>query len=73
MVADTHHFTVMRITLFNLIRIRLVPIVCVRGTPRLHFEPLELMNFDCNSDPDTAFHSRADSDLTSHADPDPLP
>jgi hypothetical protein len=28
--------------------------------PRLHFEPLKLLNFNFNADPDPAFHSQAD-------------
>ncbi len=28
--------------------------------PRLHFEPVKLLNFDFNEDPDPAFHSKAD-------------
>jgi hypothetical protein len=40
-------------------------IVCALCPPRLHFEPLELLNFDFNADPDPAFHS--------HAVPDPQP
>ncbi len=43
------------------------------GASTEHLEPLELMYlyFDCNADPDPAFHSNADSDSTSRADPDP--
>jgi hypothetical protein len=39
-------------------------IVSVHGPPRLHFEPLKLLNFDLNADPDLdlAFHSNADPD-----------
>ncbi len=48
-------------------------------SPRLHFEPLKLLNFDFNvvTDLDSAFHSIADldPDPASHnnADPDPQP
>ncbi len=37
----------------------------VLGPPRLHFEPLKLLNFDVNADPDPA--------LPFNADPDPSP
>ncbi len=36
---------------------------CERPRPRLPFEPLKLMNFDFNADPDPAFHSSPDPDL----------
>jgi hypothetical protein len=55
-------------------------IVRVNGPPRLHFEPLKLLNFDfnANADPDPALHSNADPDPASkhnrfNADPDPQP
>jgi hypothetical protein len=35
--------------------------------PRLHYEPLELVNFDFKADPNPAFHSNTDPD------PDPQP
>ncbi len=45
--------------------------------PRLYFEPLKLISFDFNADPDPAFHSNADPDLCPaskyNADPDPQP
>ncbi len=46
-------------------------IVRVHGPPRLHTEPLKLLNFDINANP--AFHSNADPDPASQniADPDP--
>jgi hypothetical protein len=34
------------------------------GPPRLHFEPLKLLNFDFNADPDPAFKNNADPDPT---------
>jgi hypothetical protein len=42
---------------------------------RLHFEPLKLLNFDFNWDPDPAFYSNVDLDPASqiNADPDPQP
>ncbi len=40
-------------------------IVSVQGSPRLHFEPLKLLNFYFRADPDPAFHSNADSDPAS--------
>ncbi len=50
-------------------------IVSVHGPPRLYVEPLKLMNFDFNADPDPAFHSSADPDPASKTiadlDPDP--
>jgi hypothetical protein len=44
---------------------------------RLYFEPLKILNFDCNADPDPAFYSNADPDPASEImrilpDPDPL-
>ncbi len=51
--------------------------VSVYGPPGLRVEPLELLNFDFNGDPDLdpAFHSKADPDPASQnkADPDPQP
>jgi hypothetical protein len=41
--------------------------------PRLHFEPLKLLNFDFNADPDPALHSNADIGFQKYADPDPHP
>jgi hypothetical protein len=45
--------------------------------PRLCYEPLKLLNFACNVDPDPAFLSNADQDQGSasqnSADPDPQP
>ncbi len=35
-------------------------IMSVNGPPRLHFEPLYLLNFDFNADPDPVFHSNED-------------
>jgi hypothetical protein len=37
--------------------------------PRLHFEPLKLLNFDFNGDPRPAFRSNAKKVM----DPDPAP
>jgi hypothetical protein len=34
-------------------------IASVHGPPWLRFEPLSLLNFDFNADPDPAFHSNA--------------
>jgi hypothetical protein len=34
--------------------------VSVHGPPGLYFEPLKLLNFDFNADPDSAFYSNAD-------------
>ncbi len=49
----------------------------VHGLPRLYFEPLKLLSFDFNADPDPDFHSNADPDLCPaskyNADPDPQP
>jgi hypothetical protein len=36
--------------------------VSVYGPAFLYFEPLKLLNFDLNADPDLAFHSDADPD-----------
>jgi hypothetical protein len=41
------------------------PPLCVHGSPRLHFEPLKLRNFDFNADPNPAFHADADPDPAS--------
>jgi hypothetical protein len=38
-----------------------------QGPPRISFEPLKLLSFDFNADPDPAFHSNA------NPDPDRLP
>jgi hypothetical protein len=48
-------------------------ILSVQDSPRLLFQPLKLLNFDFNVDPDPAFHSNSDSDAASknNADPDP--
>ncbi len=43
--------------------------VSVQGSPRLHFEPLKLLNIEFNRDPDLAFHSSADPD-PKNPDPD---
>jgi hypothetical protein len=46
--------------------------------PWLHFEPLKLLNFEFNTDPDVdpTFHSHADADMSpasqNNAGPDPL-
>jgi hypothetical protein len=51
-------------------------IVSVHDPPRLCFEPLDLLNFDFNADPDPdpAFHSKADpdSDPTSKYNAEPI-
>jgi hypothetical protein len=36
--------------------------VSVYGPPRLHFEPLKLLDFDFSAVPDPVFHSNADPD-----------
>jgi hypothetical protein len=48
-------------------------IVSDHGPPRLYFEPLKLLNFHFNADPDPAFYSNANPDPASknNADPDP--
>ncbi len=40
---------------------------------RLYFEPLKVLNFDCNTDLDSdqAFHSDADPDPAFHSNADP--
>jgi hypothetical protein len=47
----------------------------LRASMALLCEPLQLLNFDCNPDPDTAFHSNADpypeSASQNNADPRP--
>ncbi len=45
------------------------------GLPWLCFEPLELLNFYLNANPDPAHYSNANPDpaLYSNADPDPAP
>jgi hypothetical protein len=50
-------------------------IVSVHGHPQLYFEPLKLLNFDFNADPDPDFHFNADPGPASknNADPDPQP
>ncbi len=59
----TNLFTFMRIRILFLIKV----IMSVHGPPSRHyFEPPKLLDFDCNGDPDPAFHSNADLDL----DPD---
>ncbi len=42
------------------------------GPPRLYFEPLKLLNFDINADPDPAIHCNVDPDpaFNSNAEPD---
>jgi hypothetical protein len=43
-----------------------MPPLSVSTAPiRLHFEPLDLLSFDFNADPDPDFHSSADSDPAS--------
>jgi hypothetical protein len=37
-------------------------IVSVHGPPRIHFEPLKLLNFDFIADSDLPFHSNANPD-----------
>ncbi len=48
-------------------------IVSVHGPPRRFFEPLKLLIFDINADPDSVFTSNMDPDLSSaskmNADP----
>ncbi len=39
--------------------------------PRLCFEPLMLMNFDFNADPDSVFHANGDPDPAPKNNPDP--
>ncbi len=34
--------------------------VSIHGPPRLHFEPLRLLNFDLNADPDPASQNNAE-------------
>jgi hypothetical protein len=44
----------------------------VRGPLKLYFEPLKLLNFDFNADPDATFYSNANPDpkiMQIHADP----
>ncbi len=46
----------------------------VHGPPRLHFEPLKLLeNFDFNADQDSALPSNADPDPDSKINEDPDP
>jgi hypothetical protein len=51
--------------------------VSLHVPPRLHFEPLKLLDFDFNADPDTAFHSNAnpgpDPASQNNMDPDLQP
>ncbi len=51
--------------------------VSVHNSPRLYFEPLKLLHFDfdANPDPDPAVHSNADPDPVSknNANTDPQP
>ncbi len=64
-------FTLIRI----LIRIKLLfkvmeihfepPSLHFDGPSRLYFEPLKLLNFDSNRDPDPAFHSNSNPDTAS--------
>jgi hypothetical protein len=48
-------------------------IVSVHSSPRLHCEPLKLLSFDFNADPDPdpAFHSNTDPDAASKNNVDP--
>jgi hypothetical protein len=46
-------------------------IVNAHGLTRLHFEPLNLLNFYFNADPAPAFHSNADPDPASQNNADP--
>jgi hypothetical protein len=50
--------------------------VGVHGPPRLYFEPIKLLSYNFNADPDPAFHSHVDPDPVSpimriHEAPDP--
>jgi hypothetical protein len=47
--------------------------VSVHDNPRLHWEPLKLLNFESNADPDPAVHSNADPvpAFQNNADPQP--
>ncbi len=38
------------------------PFMSIHSSPRLHFEPVKLQNFDLNADPDSPFRSSADQD-----------
>jgi hypothetical protein len=40
-------------------------IVSVHGSPLLSLEPLKILNFYFNEDPDSALHSNSDPDLVS--------
>jgi hypothetical protein len=44
-------------------------IVSAHGPPQFYFQPLKLVNFDFNADPDPAFHSNADPDPASKNNP----
>jgi hypothetical protein len=44
-----------------------------RPRPLTALEPLKLLKFDCNGDPDPAFHSYADPDPASKHNADPAP
>ncbi len=41
------------------------PIMSVHGPLRLYFEPIKLLNFNSNADPDPAFNSNANPDAGS--------
>ncbi len=43
----------------------------VLGPPRLHFEPLKLLNLDFNADPDPAFNCKAEPDPASQNNANP--
>ncbi len=45
----------------TLMRIQKMMLICHHWSTRLHFEPLKLLNFDFNEDPDPASKSNADS------------
>jgi hypothetical protein len=47
--------------------------VSVYGHPWLVFEPLKLLQFDFNADPDPAFHSNTDPETAVHTNTDPDP
>ena len=78
-------FTLMLILILLLLLIYLIQncdrwsgnasVVSVDGHTRLQFEPLKLLNFVFNVDPDPAFLSNADPDpaFQNNADPDPQP
>ncbi len=43
------------------------------SAPWLHFEPLQLLSFDFDTDPDPAFDCDADPNPAIHSDADPDP